>query len=46
MGCRAVTPPCADDVISGIGCPVAESGSPITVADTGGPRRDRGMYGV
>lgn len=45
-GCRAVTPPCADDVIRGIGCPDADSGSPIAVVDTGGPRRDRGMYGV
>lgn len=33
-------------MIKGIGCPVAESGSPIAAADTGGPRRERGMYGV
>jgi len=44
--CRVVTPPWADDVINGIGCPVAESGSTIGAADAGGPRRDRGMYGV
>lgn len=25
---------------------MAESGSPIAVVDAGGPRRDRGMYGV
>ena len=46
IGCRAVTPPCADDVIKGMGCPDAESGSPIVIADAGGPRRERGIYGV
>lgn len=39
-----VIPPCADDVIIGIGCPEAESG--LGVVDAGPPRRDRGMYGV
>ena len=49
-GCRAVTPPCADDVISGICCPLGDSGFAVPgfapAAAAAAARRARGMYGV